>query len=180
MSDTATPEKKKATRAGNYFISNYPPFSFWSEEQATEVLSAFENEPVPGTPLGLYHHIPFCRKRCHFCYFRVYTDKNADEIKDINLAKMYQLHLEHDAKASIALTTVEDPEAYGVAMLDGNKVVGFVEKPEDALGKGSARIDEFDYVDRFRVDPVEPAAVGLRTPDVRRPRAFVPAPAQTP
>ncbi|EDY17522.1 Coproporphyrinogen dehydrogenase [Chthoniobacter flavus Ellin428] len=22
-----------------------------------------------------------CRKRCHFCYFRVYTDKNADEIK---------------------------------------------------------------------------------------------------
>jgi oxygen-independent coproporphyrinogen III oxidase len=30
---------------------------------------------------ALYHHIPFCRKRCHFCYFRVYTDKNADEIK---------------------------------------------------------------------------------------------------
>ena len=22
-------------------------------------------------------HIPFCRKRCKFCYFRVYTDKNA-------------------------------------------------------------------------------------------------------
>lgn len=32
-------------------------------------------------PLGLYAHIPFCRKRCHFCYFRVYTDKNADDIK---------------------------------------------------------------------------------------------------
>ena len=29
-------------------------------------------------PLGLYLHIPFCRKRCHFCYFRVYTDKNAE------------------------------------------------------------------------------------------------------
>jgi oxygen-independent coproporphyrinogen-3 oxidase len=28
----------------------------------------------------LYLHIPFCRKRCHFCYFRVYTDKNASEI----------------------------------------------------------------------------------------------------
>src|SRR5262249_40672430 len=25
-------------------------------------------------------HIPFCRKRCTFCYFRVYTDKNADEV----------------------------------------------------------------------------------------------------
>ena len=31
-------------------------------------------------PLGLYLHIPFCRKRCHFCYFRVYTDKNAREV----------------------------------------------------------------------------------------------------
>ena len=31
-------------------------------------------------PLGLYLHIPFCRKRCHFCYFRVYTDKNAQEV----------------------------------------------------------------------------------------------------
>jgi len=31
-------------------------------------------------PLGLYLHIPFCRKRCHFCYFRVYTDKNANEV----------------------------------------------------------------------------------------------------
>ena len=32
--------------------------------------------------LGLYLHIPFCRKRCHFCYFRVYTDKNANEVAE--------------------------------------------------------------------------------------------------
>jgi oxygen-independent coproporphyrinogen-3 oxidase len=32
-------------------------------------------------PLGLYLHIPFCRKRCHFCYFRVYVDKNAREVE---------------------------------------------------------------------------------------------------
>jgi len=30
--------------------------------------------------LGLYLHIPFCRKRCKFCYFRVYTDRNARDI----------------------------------------------------------------------------------------------------
>ena len=35
----------------------------------------------PGTPLGLYLHIPFCRKRCKFCYFRVYTDKNARDVE---------------------------------------------------------------------------------------------------
>src|SRR5439155_19606627 len=35
----------------------------------------------PGTALGLYLHIPFCRKRCKFCYFRVYTDKNARDVE---------------------------------------------------------------------------------------------------
>ncbi len=37
--------------------------------------------PRPETPLGLYLHIPFCRKRCKFCYFRVYTDKNARDVE---------------------------------------------------------------------------------------------------
>lgn len=33
-------------------------------------------------PLGLYVHIPFCRKRCKFCSYRVYTDKNAAEVEE--------------------------------------------------------------------------------------------------
>ena len=33
------------------------------------------------TPLGLYLHIPFCRKRCKFCYFKVFTDVNAAEVQ---------------------------------------------------------------------------------------------------
>src|ERR1051325_6054604 len=69
------------TRAGNYFVSNYPPYSFWTPEKTSEAYAAIERPPAPGTALGVYLHIPFCRKRCHFCYFRVYTDKNAAEIK---------------------------------------------------------------------------------------------------
>jgi oxygen-independent coproporphyrinogen-3 oxidase len=72
---------KSSTLAGNYFISNYPPFSFWSEDQKFQVEQALDTPPAPGAKLGLYHHIPFCRKRCHFCYFRVYTDKNAQDIQ---------------------------------------------------------------------------------------------------
>lgn len=68
------------TKAGNYFVSNYPPYSFWKPEAVQDVLDVIERKPAPGTPLGIYTHIPFCRKRCHFCYFRVYTDKNAAEI----------------------------------------------------------------------------------------------------
>ncbi len=76
-----TKSAKTSTLAGNYFISNYPPFSFWSEGQNVEAEMALNSEPGPEVKLGLYHHIPFCRKRCHFCYFRVYTDKNARQIK---------------------------------------------------------------------------------------------------
>src|SRR5262245_59456144 len=82
---------KTSTVAGNYFISNYPPFSFWSEDQKVEVELALNSEPTPGTKLGVYHHIPFCRKRCHFCYFRVYTDKNAKEIQTYLEATLTEL-----------------------------------------------------------------------------------------
>ncbi|HEX5719445.1 MAG TPA: coproporphyrinogen-III oxidase family protein [Thermoanaerobaculia bacterium] len=65
---------------GSVFVSNYPPFGAWSPENLPDVLAALDAPPRPGTPLGLYLHIPFCRKRCKFCYFRVYTDKDAGEI----------------------------------------------------------------------------------------------------
>ena len=69
------------TRAGNYFVSNYPPFHFWDPLTAKHLPELLAVPAPPETPLGLYFHIPFCRKRCHFCYFRVYTDKNAGEIQ---------------------------------------------------------------------------------------------------
>jgi oxygen-independent coproporphyrinogen III oxidase len=69
------------TTAGNYFVANYPPFSFWKPERRGEAEAALDRAPALGTPLGLYLHIPFCRKRCHFCYFRVYTDKDSAAVK---------------------------------------------------------------------------------------------------
>src|SRR4051812_32480758 len=69
------------TRAGNYFVSNYPPYSFWTPDHVPDALAAIDRAPAPGTCLGVYLHIPFCRRRCHFCYFRVYTDKNSSEIQ---------------------------------------------------------------------------------------------------
>jgi oxygen-independent coproporphyrinogen-3 oxidase len=69
------------TEVGNYFVSNYPPFSQWRPEFVSEALDALNQPPRVDDPLGLYIHIPFCRKRCLFCYFKVYTDKNASEIE---------------------------------------------------------------------------------------------------
>ena len=79
MIDSKTSEE---TGVGNYFISNYPQYSFWKPDFVSDVHDVL-NSPSPSNPLplGVYFHIPFCRKRCHFCYFRVYTDKKASEIK---------------------------------------------------------------------------------------------------
>lgn len=68
------------TEVGSYFISNYPPFSQWSADQLDDVQAAL-NSPPAEVPLGLYLHIPFCRKRCKFCYFKVFTDKNSQEVE---------------------------------------------------------------------------------------------------
>lgn len=76
-----TPETD-STEIGSYFVANYPPFSVWSEEHTGEVLKRFSEAGDGEVPLGLYLHIPFCRKRCKFCYFKVYTDKNSEEVED--------------------------------------------------------------------------------------------------
>ncbi len=82
---------QKETTAGNYFVSNYPPFAFWKAEDVPVFEKSLEQAPTENVPLGLYVHIPFCRKRCHFCYFRVYTDKNADDIREYIEAVLSEL-----------------------------------------------------------------------------------------
>lgn len=90
MSVTATGPAKRIslsmgdekTGLGNYFIANYPPFSFWKPEMVSAVEAVLLEAPKMHVPLGLYIHIPFCRKRCKFCYYRVYIDKNAREIEE--------------------------------------------------------------------------------------------------
>lgn len=74
-------ELAEATEVGSYFVSNYPPFSQWERERTAEIFSALDAKPDRSVPLGLYLHIPFCRKRCKFCYFRVYTNQNAAAIE---------------------------------------------------------------------------------------------------
>ena len=70
----------ETTEPGSYFVSNYPPFSEWTETAIPAVGAAFE-APATDAALGLYLHVPFCRKRCKFCYFRVYTDVAAADVE---------------------------------------------------------------------------------------------------
>ncbi|MGZ4963694.1 MAG: coproporphyrinogen-III oxidase family protein [Limisphaerales bacterium] len=86
------PPLEKKTTAGNYFVSNYPPFSFWKPEFVPDVVHSLDRPPKPA-PLGVYLHIPFCRKRCHFCYFKVYTDKDSAAIRGYIDAALQELEI---------------------------------------------------------------------------------------
>jgi oxygen-independent coproporphyrinogen-3 oxidase len=51
------------------FIAGYPPF---------EYLAADQTQMMWDRPrFGLYLHLPYCRKRCTFCFYKVYTNRNA-------------------------------------------------------------------------------------------------------
>jgi oxygen-independent coproporphyrinogen-3 oxidase len=84
---------QEKTGLGNYFVANYPPFSFWKPDHLADARAALNAPPRPDAPLGLYLHIPFCRKRCKFCYFRVYTDKNARDVEVYSAALVREVEL---------------------------------------------------------------------------------------
>ncbi len=98
----------RTTEVGSVFVSNYPPYSVWGEGQVQAAEHALASAPQPETPLGLYLHIPFCRRRCKFCYFKVYTDKNSAEVEKYldGLAKEIELHSKMPAIAGRPLKFV--------------------------------------------------------------------------
>ena len=55
---------------------------------------------------------------------------NGDELKDINIPRMFRLHKRKNALATVALTSVPDPIQYGVAKVDGSRILEFIEKPK--------------------------------------------------
>jgi oxygen-independent coproporphyrinogen-3 oxidase len=90
------PSPPAETTVGNYFISNYPPFSCWTPQEIPKFLHALSRTPKP-SPMGLYVHLPFCRQRCHYCYFRVYPRRNDEDVtlyidsvlKELSLYRRY-------------------------------------------------------------------------------------------
>jgi oxygen-independent coproporphyrinogen-3 oxidase len=64
------------SRTGNYFVSTYPPFSCWEPTRVRGFEQHLDAGPVGGgAPLGLYVHIPFCLRRCTYCYYLSYDDQ---------------------------------------------------------------------------------------------------------
>ncbi|NIO21361.1 MAG: NTP transferase domain-containing protein [Candidatus Aenigmarchaeota archaeon] len=77
-------------------------------------------------PMGTGGAIKIAREKLP----KTFIVSNGDELKSLNILDMYEMHKKNKALATIALTTLEDPSAYGVARLDGNRIIEFVEKPK--------------------------------------------------
>ncbi|MCK6482524.1 MAG: coproporphyrinogen III oxidase family protein [Phycisphaerae bacterium] len=86
---------------GSYFVSTYPPFSTWTAAEIPAVhewLNAPPAEPLDA-PLGLYVHIPFCARRCDYCYYLSYADKTADDRTAYVACLLDELAIYRDASA---------------------------------------------------------------------------------
>ena len=90
---------------------------------------------------------------------------NGDELKDIDLEEMYNVHKKKKALVTIALTKVEDPSKYGVAKLDGNKILEFVEKPKKE-GAPSSLINSGFYMIEAEVIKMIPNGNSMLEKDV--------------
>jgi mannose-1-phosphate guanylyltransferase len=55
---------------------------------------------------------------------------NGDELKSLNIPRMFRLHKRKDSLVTIALTTSGNIKNYGVARMSGSRIVEYIEKPE--------------------------------------------------
>ena len=90
---TRSDHPAEKTQSGSYFVSNYPPYASWTDQGSSEFHLQLEQPAGKNVPLGIYIHIPFCRLRCKFCYFKIFTGKNAKEIQRYLDGAVHELEL---------------------------------------------------------------------------------------
>ena len=88
---------------------------------------------------------------------------NGDVLTDLDVSAQLALHVQRGAQATLALTPVEDPSAYGlVRTLENGEVTGFVEKPaSDQIDTRniSAGIYVLDRSVLELLEPEQPASI---------------------
>ncbi|MFA5406152.1 MAG: sugar phosphate nucleotidyltransferase [Candidatus Nanoarchaeia archaeon] len=60
---------------------------------------------------------------------------NGDNLVNIDIESLFDFHRKNGGQATIALTTVDDPSSFGVALLKGPVITNFIEKPTEPVSK---------------------------------------------
>ncbi|MCP3918378.1 MAG: coproporphyrinogen III oxidase family protein [bacterium] len=66
---------------GSYFVSTYPPFSVWTEDEVAAYRDTLARAHSEVNELGLYVHVPFCAERCQYCYYLSYANAEEERIE---------------------------------------------------------------------------------------------------
>ena len=80
---------------------------------------------VETEPLGTGGALKQAEKMLNEKFFML----NGDNIADYDLTEQVKTHNENSATATLSITEVEDVSSYGVAKLENEKIIEFVEKP---------------------------------------------------
>jgi len=83
---------------------------------------------VEKKPSGTF--TPFAKKTGNW-FSETIIVSNGDELKDLDLKKMIDWHFGKKALVTVGLVKVENPQVYGVARMEGDKIIEFVEKPKE-------------------------------------------------
>lgn len=106
----------------SYLADAFAPFSAEAERRGMQVDVTHEPEPL-GTGGALRNAAEFIGEDTFFAF-------NGDVVTDADLSTIEEFHRSTGAEATLMLTPVEDPSAYGVVTTDGEgRVTAFVEKP---------------------------------------------------
>ena len=102
-----------------------------AQDRGMRVDITHEPEPL-GTAGALRNAVEFVGSETFLAF-------NGDILSDMDLSSLLDLHRERSAEATIVLTPVEDPSAYGVVPTnEDGRVLGFIEKP--APGEASTKL----------------------------------------
>ena len=91
---------------------------------------------------------------------------NGDELKCINIPRMFRLHKRKKALVTIALTSVDDPSQYGVARLDGSRILEFVEKPKKSEAPSNFINSGFYIIEPEVIEMIPPGKFCMLEKDV--------------
>lgn len=101
-------------------------FSAFPEDRASGVQLGYAVEPAPLDTAGA---IAFAA--AHGGIDETFLVVNGDVLTDLDVSALIRFHRQRGAEASISLTPVDDPSAFGVVPTDADgQVVAFIEKPQ--------------------------------------------------
>lgn len=106
--------------------SHKEDYRWWQKRYQKELPKKLKIKPEP-KPLGTFGGLKLLKKQLN----NTFVMSNGDELKHFDLGDLIKSHKANPAKpvATIALVKVPNPSDYGVPILEGNKIMEFLEKP---------------------------------------------------